>query len=106
VFRIAQELAVLQLSTHNCITAEVVQSGMYCHANATSIDVGFEDLETEKQYFDAVKEGEVRELLRDFMRYIYKRLEEDHNYLTSEEAIIETIEANEYIFDEDGDIVS
>lgn len=41
----------------------------------------------------------------DLMRWIYRCLETEYDYQTSEEAIKETIEANEYLFDADGNLV-
>jgi len=43
----------------------------------------------------------VKELLNAYWKILY----DDYEYLTSEEAIKETIEANEYDFDEDGNLV-
>jgi hypothetical protein len=40
----------------------------------------------------------------DTCRAIYRRLEKEYEYLTSDESIIETIHANEYEFTEDGKI--
>lgn len=42
--------------------------------------------------------NDLKEFARDFSREIYKTLENEYNYLTSREAIIETIEANDYEF--------
>jgi hypothetical protein len=41
----------------------------------------------------------------DTCHEIYKDLETEYDYQTSREQIIETLEANEYEFDEDGDII-
>jgi hypothetical protein len=48
----------------------------------------------------------VEELRLDLSHEIYTSLEKDYYYLTSEEAIKETIEANEYTFLESGKIFS
>lgn len=45
--------------------------------------------------------NDLKEFARDFSREIYKSLENEYNYLTSREAIIEAIEANDYEFYED-----
>jgi hypothetical protein len=47
-------------------------------------------------------ESTLDEIRLDLCREIYSYLEKDHEYLTSDEAIIETIEINEYEFDENG----
>ena len=40
--------------------------------------------------------------MNDLCSWLYKTLEAEYDYMTSEAAIIETIEANEYEFDENG----
>ena len=50
--------------------------------------------------------GEVEHLRLRLCDAIYKALEEDYDYLTSDEAILERAEANEYNFDEDGDLLT
>lgn len=47
-------------------------------------------------------ESLVLEMAREEARDIYKTLEKEYDYLTSDEAIIETIKSNEYTFLEDG----
>lgn len=37
----------------------------------------------------------IREALRDHMNDLYKKLEEEHNYLTSDEAVLESLMAND-----------
>ena len=44
----------------------------------------------------------ITESAKDYARHIYKRLEEEYDYLTSEEAVAEACDANDYHFDEDG----
>ncbi len=44
-------------------------------------------------------------VLRDFANWIYKNLEKEYEYLTSEAQLIETAEANGYLFDESGRII-
>jgi hypothetical protein len=41
---------------------------------------------------------------KDYARHIYKRLEEEYEYLTSEEAVAEACNANDYQFNEEGEI--
>jgi hypothetical protein len=43
--------------------------------------------------------GHLKDILKDFL----KRLDESYNYLMTDEAIVDTIEANEYEFLENGD---
>tara|TARA_R110001632_G_scaffold70752_1_gene164621 strand:- start:11022 stop:11612 length:591 start_codon:yes stop_codon:yes gene_type:complete len=95
--RIAQELQQLQQKHFYGLTAHVKQSGHYCHANCTQINVDSEYTPTNEDF-----EDEIQELLKDYMNWIYSQLEKEYDYQTSEEAIKETIEANEYEFTEDG----
>lgn len=46
-----------------------------------------------------------KEFLNDLLQEYLSILEKEHEYLISKEAIIETIKANEYGFDEDGDLI-
>lgn len=101
--RIAKEFQMLQKKYFYQLSASVKQSGHYFHKYCTVIDVGHNDF-----YSYRLPDGcedDLTELLRDFMEWIYRKLEKAYEYLTSEEAIIETIKANEYEFTEDGIIV-
>ncbi len=44
----------------------------------------------------------VTEALRDLARWLYRQLEREYEYLTSDEAVDEAIAANEYTFTEAG----
>lgn len=96
--RIGRELMEVQKRHNYRITARLEHRGPYYHEYTVSIDVDGCD--------DSGKESPaetVRTLLRDLMRWTYKTLEAEHEYLTSDEAVAETIEANEYEFTADGD---
>lgn len=43
--------------------------------------------------------------VRDFCQHIYKQLEAEYDHITSDEALQEMAEANEWRFDEDGEVV-
>lgn len=49
-------------------------------------------------------EDDVIQLMRDFADWIYEQLEKAYDYRTSDEAVEESIIANEYEFDENGSI--
>jgi hypothetical protein len=98
--RIATALKELQRENKNELTATVKHSGYYYHENCTVINV-FKNYEYE---FNEETEEAVINLLKDFMRWIYKALQKDYDYLTSREAIIDTIKANDYTFLENGKI--
>ena len=104
LLRIATELAAEQRKCFYQIQASVKQSGHYNHRFCTDIDVSFESPFSGHDYYTQEAEENVIELLRDYMHWIYKRLEADYEYYTSDAAIVETIKANEYEFTEDGEI--
>lgn len=69
----------------------------------------FEDTDDyDPEYEEFVESAEYEELCEEFQRTICEDyriiLQKESEYLTSEEAIIETIEANEYEFTEDGKV--
>lgn len=47
-------------------------------------------------------EDSIKTILRAFMDWIYSQLEKEHDYLTSDEQVDESIRANAYTFDTDG----
>lgn len=58
-----------------------------------------------EQAKDNEREKTLTEALRDFNRWIYNQLEKEYEYKTSDEAIAETIIANEYEFTKEGERV-
>ena len=77
------------------LLATVVHTGRYNHEYSTTIDTeGFTEKESEESLI---------ELLRDFMRWIYRLLEKEYDWLNSDEEVEETIRANEYEFTESGE---
>jgi hypothetical protein len=77
----------------------VEHSGRYSHEWSMSLDI---EHERGKANYDAW-----RDWCADFARWIYKRLEREHEFQTSDEQVAESLRANEVEFeiDEDGDIV-
>jgi len=69
----------------------------YSHEGTVHIDV----YDSEDSH--EVDDPGISEALRDFMRWIYKQLEAEYEYQMSDEAVEETIKANEYEFCE-GDL--
>jgi len=54
------------------------------------------------QDMTADAEDVVIEALRDLARWLYRQLEREYEFLTSDEAVNETIAANDYTFTETG----
>lgn len=98
--RIATDLQRLQSKAFYRLYANVKHTGHYYHELCTSIDVN-----NDYQELTANHESDLSELLRDFMKWIYGQLHKEYDYNTSDAAIIETIEANEYEFTENGKLV-
>ena len=96
--RIAEELFQIQRKYFFRLTAHVEQSGHYSHKYSTVFDI------TDSETGDYVDCDELIEVLRDFMQWMYKHLEAEYDGLRSDEAVIDTIEANEYYFTENGEL--
>jgi hypothetical protein len=74
-------------------TVKLSPSGHYCHEYSVSYD-----------YYDMAEADETpfEEAAREFMRWIYARLEEDYEHQTSDETIAETLINNECYFTQEG----
>ena len=101
---IAEGLQEMQRRTFYKLSARIVRTDShYCHENT----VGFE-FEIDGDSWRAISEdvtGGVENYMRRLMRWIYRQLEAEYNYQTSDEAIMETIDANEYEFEASGALV-
>lgn len=93
------------------------QSSHYVHENTVDFELSTdwryatkhgtdEELtEQEQEQLDALAnkvQEDIDSIVTDICRAIYKNLEAEHDYLTSDEQVDESIRANEYTFDEDG----
>ncbi|MBU2249066.1 MAG: antitoxin of toxin-antitoxin stability system [Gammaproteobacteria bacterium] len=95
--KIALSLSKAQRKGFYQSTAVIKHRGHYYHKMGTEIWVdNYYDYD-----YDAICGG-----LRSFMDWIYRRLEKEYEYLTSDDSIKNTIEANEYEFDSNGKIYS
>lgn len=95
--RIADALQELQSRHFYKLTAEVTDRGRYCHEYETWIAVHDQNGEA-----GIIAEDDLATLLRDFMRWIYRRLETEYEWLNSDECVTESIIANGYEFTQDG----
>jgi hypothetical protein len=96
---IAERLQEVQRGWFWRLGATVKASGHYSHEYATVIAV----TEVESGYeMGGSAEADVTDALRDFMRWIYRYLETEYNYLNSDESVEEAIRTNGYEFDEYG----
>lgn len=98
--RIAKAWQDLQAKYFYSLEAQVYKTcNRYSHENTVSFDV--EDQRDRGSSCHPV-EGDVAEIGRDFMRWIYKALESAHDYEVSLENVAEICKTNEYLFREDG----
>lgn len=97
--RIADELCMLGRVYYRAY-ARIARQGRthYCHSNTIRVsdfepvDGGVDDWADEVH--DAVEEG-LNRLFRDLANWLYRTLEQEYDYLTSDEVVWETIQANE-----------
>lgn len=96
---IGQQLHEAQARQFYKLVATVTHRGHYDHSGCTSIDVSHD----EDPYRDIGDcEDAVIQALREFMDWIYKTLEDEYDWLTSDEQVDDSIIANEYTFLENG----
>ncbi|PJR12841.1 antitoxin of toxin-antitoxin stability system [Sinorhizobium meliloti] len=98
--RIADTLLSVQRRNFYQITAEVSHRGRYCHAY--SMDVSVERDSPNYQRLSGDDETIVIEALRDLANWLYRQLEQEYEYLSSNEVVDEALLANAYTFTECG----
>ena len=98
---IAERLAAMQKRCFYNVSAKIRHSGFYYHERSMSFDV--EDEGYAGKAF-AEMEDEFKEICADLARWLYKSLEAEYEYVTSDEYIEESILANGYEFYENGKI--
>lgn len=97
---IADALQVVQRCNFYQLRAEASHCGHYYHEYCMAICVERDSATYQEMTADA--EDIVVEALRDLARWLYRQLEREYDYLSSDEPVDETITANEYTFTENG----
>jgi hypothetical protein len=97
---IADALQAVQRRNFYQLRATIAQRGRYSHEYSMAISVERDSPTGQAMTHDA--ENAVIEALRDLARWLYRQLEREYGYLTSDEAVDESIAANEYTFTEAG----
>ncbi|MFC4623936.1 antitoxin of toxin-antitoxin stability system [Daeguia caeni] len=97
---IADALQAVQRRNFYQLRAEASHRGHYYHEYCMSISVERDGPTWQDMTEDA--EEIVAEALRDLARWLYRQLEREYDYLSSDEAVDEAIAANEYTFTETG----
>ena len=98
--RIADGLQAIQRRNFYQLRADINQHGRGCHEYSMSIAVERDSPNNQQMTADA--EDTVIELLRDLARWLYRQLEREYEYQTSNEVTDEAILANEYTFTASG----
>lgn len=105
---IAKRLQEIQRRNFYALTATITRSyygGSYSHENMMEIDVTrYTPDMVEETDIDNDTVDNLTDALKDFARWIYKRLWDEYEYHTTDDAVRETLEANGYRFTENGDI--
>ncbi|MBS0482844.1 MAG: antitoxin of toxin-antitoxin stability system [Proteobacteria bacterium] len=97
---IADDLLAIQRRNFYQLRADVSHRGRYSHEYCMAISVERDSPTWQDMTADA--EDAVIEALRDLARWLYRQLEREYQYLSSDEAVDETITANQYTFTETG----
>ncbi|MCJ1901485.1 antitoxin of toxin-antitoxin stability system [Paracoccus versutus] len=97
---IADALQAVQRRNFYQLRAEASHRGHYYHEYCMAISVSRDSPTWQGMTDDA--EEIVIEALRDLSRWLYRQLEREYEYLTSDEAVDEAIAANGYTFTADG----
>ena len=99
--RIADALLAIQFCNFFQLGARISHRGRYYHEY--SMEIGVERESLASQAMTSTAEDDVAEALRDLARWLYGKLEDEHDYLNSDEVVDEAIVANGYSFTEDGE---
>lgn len=103
--RIGDDLQRAQRRAFYNAIAVCQQRGRYMHSGcmAVSVDATTPHGDDIAEGFENI-EGDIVDALRDFAAWIYSSLEREYEFLNADEQIDDALEANEYEFDEFGDI--
>ncbi|OLT01524.1 antitoxin of toxin-antitoxin stability system, partial [Escherichia coli] len=98
--RIADALQAVQKRNFWQLQAEIHHRGRYCHPYCMDITVTRNSPTGQAMTTDA--EAAVSEALRDLAFWLYRQLENEYDWLTSDAAVDEALLINEYTFTEAG----
>jgi len=100
-----EALQYIQKKYFYSLSCDITRSrySRYCHSNTMQIDCIDAQYGEPKNYIQLCKD--LIDIFRSIADEFYFLLQAEYDSLTSRESIIETIEANEYEFDDKGEIV-
>jgi len=96
---IGEALQAAQKPAFYKLAASVKHTGRGSDEYSVTIDVDTRDVPDGLPVYELG----LRDTLRDFMRWIYRQLEAEHDWLMADEQVDESIRANEYTFTVDGE---
>ena len=99
---IADALTDIQRRNFYQLAADIRQRGPYYHEYTMTIDLERDSPTGQDPTGDA--RDAVAEALRDLARWLYRRLEREYGYQTSDEVVDQTITANEWAFTAQGQL--
>lgn len=97
---IAARLQAAQRQNFYQLRAKVTHRGNYYHTYSMDIEVTRDGPFSQEIAGDA--EVTIVNALRDLAKWLYRQLEQEYDYLTSDEALDEMLIANSYTFTEEG----
>lgn len=100
LYAIADALAAVQRRNFYQLRADIRHRGRYRHEHGMTIAVERDAPNGQAMTADA--EDVVTEALRDLARWLYRRLEAEYEYLTSDVEVDAALAANDYTFNDDG----
>ena len=98
--RIADGMHDIQRRNLFQLHATVRHRGRHCHEYAMAAEVE-RDSPTRQPPTDGAEDA-VTGALRDLARWLHRRLRDEYEYVTSDEAVDEALAANDYAFTADG----
>lgn len=98
--RIVETLQAAQRQNFYQLRAEVTHRGNYYHAFAMAVSVSRDSAAAVEIIGDA--ESIVTDALRDLANWLFRQLEQEYEYLTSDEVVDETLVVGGYTFTEEG----
>ena len=98
--RIADDLQAAQKRNFYQLTGSIRTRGNYCHEHSMAIEVE-RDSPTWQPMTDGA-EDTVIETLRDLARWLYRQLQREYEYLTTDAVVDETIAINGWTFTAQG----
>lgn len=98
--QIADALRAVQSRNFYQLSADIRHRGRYYHEHSMSISV---ERDGTAQDMTADADEAIADALRDLARWLYRRLNAEYDYLSSNEAVDQSISANGYRFTDAGE---